>query len=67
LNCYAYLIRKYYGFTVSHMEVICIHEDNGDEPYSFVVPPMPAETEFLMASHRADNSSCILDRFLRKL
>ena len=52
LNCYRYLLQKYYRVTVSGMWVVCIHPDNEDEPFIDDVPAMPVETEALMSWQR---------------
>ena len=48
LNCYKYLLQKYYGFEVSDLYVVCTHPDNGDKPFVDLVPVMLLETEALM-------------------
>ena len=52
LNCYRYLLQKYYYVTVSGMWVVRIHPDNEDEPFIDDVQAMPAETEALMSWQR---------------
>jgi hypothetical protein len=52
LNCYKYLLEKYYGQIVVSMHVVCCHPDNGD--YAFVddVPVMKNEAEAMMSYQR---------------
>lgn len=67
LNCYAFLLEKYYGKKVGRMEVICVHEDNGDEPYWFEVPRMTSVTAFLMAHQRKECGDAVLQRFAAQM
>ncbi len=53
LNCYRYLIQKYYGFRVAGMRVVCTHPDNSDSAFVDSVPVMDRETELLMDVQRA--------------
>ena len=53
LNCYKYLLEKYYGRRVSSMLIVGLHRDVGSAPFVDCVPPMPSETEVLM-SHQRD-------------
>jgi hypothetical protein len=53
LNCYRYIIQKYYGMVVSRMLVVGAHSDNGDAAFVDEVPVMRAETEDLMNWQRA--------------
>ena len=53
LNCYRYLLQKYYGVSVSAMFVVCVHPDVGSSPFVDDVPIMPSETEALMCWQRA--------------
>lgn len=62
LNCYKYLIQKYYGKKVARMEVICCHADNGDETFFYRVPEMPAVVDYLMAHQRKACAEAIMDR-----
>ena len=43
LNCYRYLLEKYYGFAVSRMLVVCCHPDRGRTPFIDEVPRMDVE------------------------
>ena len=52
LNCYRYLLRKYYDFEVSGMLVVCMHPDNGQKAFVDEVPVMISETNLLMAHQR---------------
>ncbi len=52
LNCYKYLIEKYYGRRVVCMCIVCMHPDCAPEAFVDVVPEMPAETEVLMRHMR---------------
>ena len=47
LNLYAYLLERYYGQRVVHLEVACFHPDNGSEPYYYVVPRLKKDHELL--------------------
>ena len=49
LNCYAYLLENYYGYTVSAMALCCVHEDSS--MYTFV-PRLDREVAFLMRKRR---------------
>ena len=52
LNCYKYLLEKYYGRRVSTMLIVGLHPDVGSEPFIDHVSPMPSETEVLMSHQR---------------
>ena len=52
LNCYKYLLQKYYGFEVSALFVVCTHPDNGDSAFVDRVPVMLVETEALMNTQK---------------
>lgn len=52
LNCYRYLLQKYYGVIVSQMYVVGLNPDNGAKAYVDNVPVMESETEALMAWQR---------------
>ena len=53
LNCYKYLLEKYYDLRIGRMLIVCTHPDNGDEPFVRKVPAMSQETEALMMWQRA--------------
>jgi hypothetical protein len=67
LNCYRFLLEKYYGVTISRMLVVCTHPDNGDEAFVHEVPVMKAETEYLMWWQRDRASAHVKRRYLRAL
>ncbi len=52
LNCYKYILEKYYGQITASMHVVCCHPDNGE--YAFVddVPVMKNEAEAMMSYQR---------------
>ena len=52
LNCYKYILEKYYGHSIASMHVVCCHPDNGE--YAFVddVPLMKSEAEAMMSYQR---------------
>lgn len=52
LNCYMYLLEKYYGLRISRMVVVCVHPDCGSHPFVDEVPFMPVEVNNLMAWQR---------------
>ncbi len=52
LNCYKYMLEKYYDKVVTDMWVACMHPDNGCAAFLDNVPSMPAETEALMRHQR---------------
>ena len=49
LNIYRWILEKYYGVEVASMSVVCLHPDNGVEPFIDVVPDMQAEVASIMA------------------
>ena len=52
LNCYRYILQKYYGATVVGMYVVGTHPDNGDQAFVDDVPIMDAEVQVLMKAQR---------------
>ena len=52
LNCYRYIIQKYYDMTVNKMMVVGTHPDNNGEAFVDDVPVMIDETEALMTWQR---------------
>ena len=52
LNCYAYLIEKYYGYVVARMLVVCLHPDNGEQPFVDSVPRLDKEVDEIMSLQR---------------
>jgi hypothetical protein len=52
LNCYKYLLEKYYDCAVSRMCVVCTHPENGAHPYIDVVESLDAEVEAIMCEQR---------------
>ena len=52
LNCYRYILEKYYGVIVEAMYVVCTHPGNGSDAVVDCVPVMHAETEKLMKHQR---------------
>jgi ATP-dependent exoDNAse (exonuclease V) beta subunit len=48
LNCYKFIIEKYYGMAVSKMLVVCTHPDNGPTAFVDHVPCLEKETALLM-------------------
>ena len=67
LNCYRYLIEKYYDHKVSRMLVVCTHPDNGDQPFVHEVPRLKAETDYLMWWQRHKVSAQVERRMLSQL
>ena len=67
LNCYRYLLEKYYGHKVSRMMVVCTHADNGDEAFVHEVPLLEAETNYLMWWQRRRASPFVEKRMLAQL
>ena len=57
LNCYRFLLQKYYGMVVSEMLVVCTHPDNQHEAFIDHVPIMTTETDLLMSWQRQQVSS----------
>ena len=53
LNCYRYLLEKYYDRRVSTMLVVCTHPDVGSQAYIDNVPVMLVETEAMMSWQRS--------------
>ena len=53
LNCYKFILEKYYGFFVVDMYVVCTHPDNVDRAFVDHVPVMGREVERLMAFQRS--------------
>ncbi len=51
LNCYRFLIEKYYGFAVAGMRVVCTHPEN-ESAFVDEVPVLEWETNVLMESQR---------------
>ena len=51
LNIYKWMLERYYGARVAAMFVVCLHPDNGDQPFVDRVPVIP-EIEELMAIQR---------------
>jgi hypothetical protein len=62
LNCYAYIIEKYYGERIVKMEVACFHPDNGDEAYYMEVERMDKEVAYMMTWQRSERRDRILTR-----
>lgn len=52
LNCYRYILEKYYACEVSVMCVVCTHPENTTFPFVDVVPHMFLETEAVMSHQR---------------
>ena len=67
LNCYRYLLEKYYGHTVSRMLVVCTHPDNGEAAFVHDVPVLKAETDYLMWWQRQRAAACVERRMLGQL
>ena len=67
LNCYRYLIEKYYDHKVSRMRVVCTHPDNGEEAFVHEVPVLKAETDYLMWWQRNRVSANVERRMLSQL
>ncbi|CAK0789150.1 unnamed protein product [Prorocentrum cordatum] len=51
LNIYRWMLERYYGARVAAMHVVCLHPDNGDQPFVDDVPVIP-EIEEPMAIQR---------------
>ncbi|CAK0822133.1 unnamed protein product, partial [Prorocentrum cordatum] len=51
LNIYRWMLEHYYGARVAAMYVVCLHPDNGDQPFVDDVPVIP-DIEELMAIQR---------------
>ena len=51
LNLYKWMLERYYGARVAAMFIVCLHPDNGDQPFVDDVPVIP-EVEELMAIQR---------------
>ena len=67
LNCYRYILQKYYGRRVTQMLVVCTHPDNGEEAFVHDVPLREDETAYLMWWQRQRCSDLIGERMLRAL
>ena len=67
LNLYAYILENCYGFRVARREVACFHPDNGEEPYWFEVPALPAITFYLVAAQQKLASDAVEQRALAAL
>ena len=67
LNCYRYIVQKYYGRRVSRMLIVCTHPDNGDEAFVHEVPLREKETAYLMWWQRDRCSALVGERMLRGL
>jgi hypothetical protein len=67
LNCYRYIVQKYYGRRVVQMLVVCAHPDNGDAAFVHEVPLRDHETSYLMWWQRQRCSALIGERMLRAL
>jgi ATP-dependent exoDNAse (exonuclease V) beta subunit len=52
LNCYRYLIQKYYNLSVSRMLVVSCYPNDSGRPFVDDVPVMEWETERLMSFQR---------------
>ncbi len=52
LNCYRFILQKYYGVKISSMHVVCFHPDNGRIPFVDDVPLMEAEVRSIMDVQR---------------
>ena len=48
LNCYRFILEKYYDLRVSMMMVVCCHPDNDLIPFVDRVPVMQKETHDMM-------------------
>ena len=53
LNVYAWILEHRYGHRVARLEIVCVHEDNGDAPLIVHAPRMALVTEYLLAWHGA--------------
>ena len=67
LNCYRYILQKYYDKRVAQMLVVCTHPDNGEEAFVHEVPLREKETAYLMWWQRQRCSDLIGERMLRAL
>ena len=47
LNIYKWMLERYYGVRVAAMSVVCLHPDNGDQPFVDVVPIIPEIDELM--------------------
>ena len=52
LNCYKYILEKYYGQIIASMHVVCCHPDNGECAFVDDVPVMKSEAEAMMSYQR---------------
>ena len=52
VNCYRYLLEKYYGRVVSKMLIVAIHPQSGPDAFIDDVPVLEAETDALMQWQR---------------
>ncbi len=59
LNCYKYLLEKYYGQIVASMHVVCCHPDNGETAFVDDVPVMKNEAEAMMSYQRQRAASFV--------
>ena len=57
LNCYMYILEKYYAVKVAAMFVVGTHPDNAPCAFVDAVPVMPQETEALMENSTSDTLS----------
>ena len=48
LNCYKFLLEKYYGKEIAGMFVVCVHPDNSPDAFIDEVPNMLQETKDIM-------------------
>lgn len=53
LNCYKFLLEKYYGRKVSAMYVVCTHPDNNQQAFVDKVPHLEQETLAVMQDQAA--------------
>jgi hypothetical protein len=53
LNCYKYILEKYYDCVVSQMYVVCTHPEHCEFPYIDRVEPLASETEAVMSEQRS--------------
>lgn len=67
VNVYKYILEKYYGYEVEGMHIVCVHADNGEDPFVLEVEPLKARVDYLMAWQRNRYGDAILDRFQRRL
>ena len=56
LNCYKYILQKYYGARVAKMLVVCTHPENLEGPFVDPVPDMQNDVERLMEHQRLRQS-----------